>query len=78
MIDETVSIYTGSVVLAEALAGRLEEKNIIPIIRKDQQDGKMFGSGSNYADQVRVFIRHDELVVAQPIIDIFLLEIQED
>lgn len=78
MIDETVSIYTGSVVLAEALAGRLEEKNIIPLIRKDQQDGKMFGSGSNYSDQVRVFVRQDELAVAQPIIDAFLLEIAED
>lgn len=78
MIDETVSIYTGSVLMAEALVGRLEEKNIIPIVRKDQQDGKMFGSGSNYSDQVRVFIRQDEMVIAQPIIDAFLLEIEKD
>ena len=78
MIDETVSIYTGSVLMAEALVGRLEEKNIVPIIRKDQQDGKMFGSGSNYSDQVRVFIRQDELAVAQPIIDAFLIEIEEE
>ena len=78
MIDETVSIYTGSVLMAEALVGRLEEKNIVPIVRKDQQDGKMFGSGSNYSDQVRVFIRQDEMAVAQPIIDAFLLEIEKD
>lgn len=75
--EETVRVYTGPDLMAEALVGRLEEKNITPILRDDQQSAVMFGSGNNYADQVRVFVRKDELAVAQPIVDAFLKEIEE-
>ena len=75
--EETVRIYTGPDIMAEALVGRLEEKNITPILRDDQQNAVMFGSGNNYSDQVRVFVRKDELAIAQPIVDSFLKEIQE-
>lgn len=75
--EETVRVYTGPDLIAEAIVGRLEEKNITPILRDDQQSAVMFGSGNNYADQVRVFVRKDELAVAQPIVDAFLKEIEE-
>lgn len=76
--EETIRIYTGPVLLAEALAGRLEESGIVPIIRDDQQNAVMFGSGSNYTDQVRIFVRSDELAVAQPIVDSFLTNLEEE
>jgi hypothetical protein len=75
--EETVRIYTGSDILAEALVGRLEDVNITPILRDDEQSGVMFGSGSKFDDQVRVFVRKDELALAQPIVDAFLKEIEE-
>ncbi len=75
--EETVRIYTGSDILAEALVGRLEDAGITPILRDDEQSGVMFGSGSKFDDQVRVFVRKDELAVAQPIVDAYLLEIGE-
>ena len=75
--EETVRIYTGSDIMAEALGGRLEEVNITPILRDDEQSGVMFGSGSKFDDQVRVFVRKDELAIAQPIVDAFLKEIEE-
>ncbi len=75
--EETVRIYTGSDILAEALVGRLEDAGITPILRDDEQSGVMFGSGSKFDDQVRVFVRKDELTVAQPIVDAYLLEIGE-
>ena len=56
--EETVRIYTGSDIMAEALVGRLEEVNITPILRDDEQSGVMFGSGSKFDDQVRVFVRN--------------------
>ena len=76
--EETVRIYTGSDIMAEALVGRLEEVNITPILRDDQQSGIMFGSGNKFDDQVRVFVRKDELAIAQPIVDSFLKEIGEE
>ncbi len=76
--EETVRIYTGSDIMAEALVGRLEEVNISPILRDDQQSGVMFGSGNKFDDQVRVFIRKDELAIAQPVVDAFLKEIEEE
>ncbi len=53
--EKTVRIYTGSDIMAEALVGRLKEANITPILRDDEQSGVMFGSGSKYDDQVRIF-----------------------
>ncbi|MEH6764988.1 putative signal transducing protein [Aequorivita antarctica] len=74
--EKTVRIYTGSDIMAEALVGRLKEVNITPILRDDEQSGVMFGSGSKFDDQVRVFVRKDELAIAQPIVDAFLKEIE--
>lgn len=76
--EETIRIYTGSDILAEALVGRLEEANITPILRDDEQSGVMFGSGSKFDDQVRIFVRKDELAVAQPIVDKFLSELDQE
>jgi len=74
---ETVRIYTGPILMAEALVGRLVEVDIIPIVRDDQQNAVMFGTGNNYSDQIRVFVREDELALAEPIVDEFLTETQE-
>lgn len=76
--EETVRIYTGSDIMAQALVGRLEEVNITPILRDDEQSGVMFGSGSKFDDQVRVYVRKDELAVAQPIVAAYLVEIGEE
>jgi hypothetical protein len=75
--EETVRIYTGSDMIATGLVVRLEEVNITPILRDDEQSGVMFGSGTKFDDQVRVFVRKDELALAQPIVDAYLLEIEE-
>ncbi|HNP68519.1 MAG TPA: DUF2007 domain-containing protein [Aequorivita sp.] len=75
--EETVRIYTGSDIIATGLVGRLEDANITPILRDDEQSGVMFGSGSKYDDQVRVFVRKDELAIARPIVDAYLKEIEE-
>lgn len=75
--EETVRIYTGPLLMAEALVGRLVEIDIVPIVRDDQQNAVMFGSGSNYSDQIRVFVRKSELAAAQPIADAFIAETEE-
>lgn len=76
--EETIRVYTGPILVADALVGRLEEINIVPILRDDQKNAIMYGSGSNYSGQVRVFIREDELEAAQPIIDAFIEETSEE
>ncbi len=75
--EETIRIYTGSDIMAEALVARLEDVNITPILRDDEQSGVMFGSGSKFDDQVRIFVRKDELARAQPIVDAYLKETEE-
>ncbi|MGO3182202.1 MAG: putative signal transducing protein [Aequorivita sp.] len=76
-LEETTRIYTGSDIMAEALVGRLQEAGITPILRDDQQNAVMFGSGNNYSDQIRVFVRKDELAVAQPIAEAFKAETRD-
>ncbi len=76
-LEETVRIYTGSDIMAEALVGRLEDAGITPILRDDQQSGVMFGAGNKFDDQVRIFVRMDELAIAQPIADAFIEETKE-
>lgn len=75
--EETIRIYTGSDMIATGLVVRLEEVNIVPILRDDEQSGVMFGAGNKFDDQVRVFVRKDELAIAQPILDAYLIEIGE-
>ncbi len=75
--EETVRIYTGPVLMAEALVVRLEEIGIVPIVRDDQKNAVMFGSGSNYSGQIRVFVRADEVAKAKPIADAFIAETEE-
>lgn len=75
--EETIRIYTGPDLVAEALVGRLEAMGVTPILRNDQQNAVMFGTGNNFSDQIRIFVRKDELVIAQPIVDAFLKEIEE-
>lgn len=75
--EETIRIYTGSDIMGQALVERLENVGITPILRDDEQSGVMFGSGSKFDDQVRIFVRKDELSVAQPIADSFIEETKE-
>lgn len=75
--DKTQRIYTGSAMLVQALVARLEEQHIFPIVRDDQQNAVMFGSGSNYRDQLRIFVGEDELALAQPIVAEFERELEE-
>lgn len=75
--EETIRIYTGSDIMAEALVGRLKEANITPILRDDQQSGVMFGSGNKFDDQVRIFVRQNELAIAKPIADAYIKETEE-
>lgn len=75
--EETVRIYTGSDIMAEALVGRLKDANITPILRDDQQSGVMFGSGNKFDDQVRIFVRQNELAIAKPIADAYIKETEE-
>ncbi|MAP81445.1 MAG: hypothetical protein CL526_10190 [Aequorivita sp.] len=77
-LEETVRIYTGSDILAEALVGRLKDAGITPILRDDQQSAVMFGSGNKFDDQVRIFVRKDELATAQPIVDAYRNEIDKE
>lgn len=71
-------IYTGSAVLVQALVVRLEERNIFPIVRDDQQNAVMFGSGSNFSGQLRIFVGPDELSLATTIVTEFKRELEEN
>lgn len=74
--EETVRIFTGPDLVVKALVERLQELGLEPIIRDDQQNAIMFGTGNNYADQVRIFLRKDELPQAQATIDAFIADIE--
>ncbi len=74
--EETVRVYTGPDLVVKALVTRLQEIGLEPIVRDDQQNAIMFGSGNHYGDQLRVFLRKDELPQAQATIDAFIAEVE--
>ena len=76
--EETIRIYTGPAMLAQALKSRLNDIDIEPIIKDDHQSGIVSGFATGVPGQVRVFIRKDELPVAQSVIDLFLEDVQEE
>jgi len=75
--EKTTRIFTGSAIEAQPLINGLNELNINPIIRDDHQSGIMSGFAAGVPGQIRVYIRNEELTIAQSVIDGFL-KILED
>ena len=69
-------VYTGPTLVAKGLIARLKEIGINPIERNDQESNLMGGFGG-IINQMMVFIKKDDLLKAQPIIEEFLKEIGE-
>lgn len=76
--EETTRIYTGPAMLAQALKSRLNDIDIEPITKDDHQSGIASGFATGVPGQVRLFIRKDELAKAQPVIDLFLQDVEEE
>ncbi|MAT89186.1 MAG: hypothetical protein CMC35_00725 [Flavobacteriaceae bacterium] len=76
--EHTVRIYTGPAMIAKGLAARLNELGIVPIERNDLESSIQGGFTTGVPGQVRVFIRKDELVRAQDVIDTYLKEVEEE
>jgi len=70
--EKTTRIFTGSAIEAQPLINALNEIDINPIIRDDHQSGIMSGFATGVPGQVRMYIRNEELTVAQSIIDSYL------
>ena len=67
--EKTTRIFTGSAIEAQPLINGLYELDINPIIRDDHQSGITSGFATGVPGQIRVYIRIEELAIAQSIID---------
>lgn len=77
-LEETTRIYTGPMMIAQGLRARLNEIGIEPIIKDDHQSGITSGFAIGIPGQVRMFIRKDELPLAQETITTYLEGLGED
>ncbi len=75
---QTVLIYTGTSLIAKGLVYRLNEIGITPIEKNDMVSALRSGFAIGLNDQVRLFIRQDELNRAQNIIEQYLEEVGEE
>ena len=75
--EETIRIYTGSMMIAQGLRSALNEIGIEPIIKDDHQSGITSGFATGVPGQVRMFIRKEELAKAKTLITDYLREIEE-
>lgn len=75
--EQTVRIYTGPSMIANGLVARLNEVNIQPIIKNDHQSGITGGFAIGVPNQVRLFIRQEELDVSKEIIETYIKEVGE-
>lgn len=74
---ETTRIYTGPAMIANGLKARLLDMGISPIEKNDHQSGITGGFAIGVPNQVRLFIRNEELDRAQEMIDSYLEELGE-
>lgn len=74
---KTVRIYTGPALVAKGLIARLNEINIEPIIKDDHQSGITGGFAMGIPNQVRLFIRQEELDQSRDLIENYLKGIDE-
>jgi|GEM_PF-5894647 len=75
---ETTKIYAGPGVIAQGLISLLQNLNIEPIIKNEQQNEILSGfSVGGAAHSLSVFIRKDELERVRPQIESYLTEAGE-
>ncbi|GHC62801.1 hypothetical protein [Ulvibacter litoralis] len=75
--EETTRIYTGPTMLAKGLVARLNELGITPIERNDNESSVQAGFSYGIAGQSMLFIRKDEMAIAEETIATYLKEINE-
>lgn len=73
----TVRIFTGAAMVANGLIARLNELGIQPIVKDDHQSGITGGFATGVPNQVRLFIRQEELDVSKSVIEEYLNDIGE-
>lgn len=77
-MSEIKRIYTGPSLVAMGLIARLNEIGISPVQKDDHESATRAGFASDINNQMRIYIREDEVEKAQPIIDEFFQEIGEE
>ena len=75
---QSVLIYTGSRMIAQGLSVRLNDIGITPIEKDDMSSALRSGFAIGVPNQVRLFIRQDELDKARKIITDYLEEVGEE
>jgi hypothetical protein len=76
-LKETKRIYTGPAMIAKGLVARLNELGINPIERNDNDSSIQAGFTIGVPGQIMVYIRKDELPVAEATIAEYLKQIGE-
>ena len=76
-LKETKRIYTGPAMIAKGLVARLNELGISPIERNDNDSSIQAGFTIGVPGQIMVYIRKDELPVAEATIAEYLKQIGE-
>ncbi len=69
--EETTCIYTGSAIIAQPLINSLDQLDITPIIRDDNQSGILSGFAEGIPGQIRMYIRNEEVTIAKDVLDAF-------
>ena len=75
--QETIRIYTGPSLLVKGLVSRLNDLGIVPIERNDNESSIQAGFTVGVPGQIMLYIRKDELPLAQDTIDEYLKDIGE-
>jgi hypothetical protein len=77
-LQETTRIYTGPAMIAKGLVARLNELGISPIERNDNDSSIQAGFTIGVPGQIMVYIRKDELPIAEATIIEYLKQIGEE
>ena len=75
--EETTRIYTGPAMIVKGLVAQLNDLGISPIERNDNASSIQAGFTVGVPGQVMLYIRKDELAIAQTTIDAYLEQIGE-
>jgi len=61
-------IYTGSMIIVQLLASKLEEVGISPVIKDETESARLAGFGASIPGSQEVFVHENELDKAVPIV----------
>lgn len=76
--QDYIKVFSGSFIIVQVVKDRLESVGINAIIKDESESGRLAGFGASIQGFQELYVNHDELEKAQPVINAVREELEAE